>query len=44
MQPADEPVCQFLDKKRSEGKSYKVYIIAGANKFFRNLRKGQRMP
>jgi len=31
----DEPTFQFLDKKRSEGKPYKVYMIAGANKFLR---------
>ena len=34
-QPADEPVYQFLDRKRSEGKPYKVYIIAAARKFLR---------
>lgn len=34
-QPTNEPVYQFLDKKRSEGKPYKVYMIAGANKFLR---------
>ena len=34
-QPADEPVYQFLDKKRTEGKSYKVYMIAAARKFIR---------
>ena len=33
--PADEPVYQFLDKKRSEGKPYYVYMTAGANKFLR---------
>lgn len=33
--PADEPVYQFLDKKRSEGKPYFVYMTAGANKFLR---------
>ena len=33
--PVDEPVFQFIDKKRSEGKPYKVYMIAGANKFLR---------
>lgn len=32
---ADEPTFQFLDRKRSEGKPYKVYMIAGANKFLR---------
>jgi transposase len=31
----DESVYQFLDKKRSEGKPYKVYMIAAANKFLR---------
>jgi len=31
----DEPTFQFLDKKRSEGKPYKVYMVAGANKFLR---------
>jgi len=34
-QPANEPVYQFLDRKRSEGKPYKVYMIAAANKFLR---------
>jgi len=34
-QPADEPVYQFLDKKRTEGKPYKVYMIAAAHKFLR---------
>lgn len=33
--PADEPVYQFMDKKRSEGKPYKVYMMASANKFLR---------
>lgn len=33
--PPDEPVFQFLDRKRSEGKNYYVYMIAGANKFLR---------
>lgn len=33
--PADEPVYQFLDRKRSEGKLYKVYMTAAANKFLR---------
>lgn len=26
---------QFLDRKRSEGKNYYVYMMAGANKFLR---------
>ena len=29
----NEPVYTYLDKKRSEGKPYKVYMIAAANKF-----------
>lgn len=33
--PQEEPVYQFLDKKRSEGKPYYVYMTAGANKFLR---------
>lgn len=33
--PAHEPVYQFMDKKRSEGKPYKVYMMASANKFLR---------
>ena len=33
--PANEPVYQFMDKKRSEGKPYKVYMMASANKFLR---------
>lgn len=31
----DEPVYQFLDKKCAEGKPYKVYMMAAANKFLR---------
>lgn len=33
--PVDEPVYQFLDKKRSKGKPYRVYMIAAAHKFLR---------
>ena len=33
--PFDEPVCQFMDKKRAEGKPYRVYMMASANKFLR---------
>ncbi len=33
--PDDEPVYTYLNKKRSEGKPYKVYMIAAANKFLR---------
>jgi len=31
----DDPVYHFLEKKRSEGKPYNVYMTAGANKFLR---------
>ena len=34
-QNPDEPTFQFINRKRSEGKPYKVYMIAGANKFLR---------
>jgi len=33
--PIGEPVYQFLDKKRAEGKPYYVYMTAAANKFLR---------
>lgn len=33
--PGDEPVYQFMDKKRAEGKPYRVYMMASANKFLR---------
>ncbi len=33
--PENEPVYEYLDKKRAEGKPYKVYMIAAANKFLR---------
>lgn len=35
LSPADEPVYQFMDKKRAEGKPYRVYMMASANKFLR---------
>ena len=31
----DDPVFRFIDKKRAEGKPYRVYMIAGCNKFLR---------
>ena len=34
--PADDPVYQFIDKKRSEGKPYYVYMTAGGTKFLRH--------
>ena len=33
--PPDEPVYQFMDRKRAEGKPYRVYMMASANKFLR---------
>ena len=33
--PQDDPVYQFLDKKRAQVKPYYVYMTAGANKFLR---------
>lgn len=33
--PQDDAVYQFLDKKRTQGKPYYVYMTAGANKFLR---------
>lgn len=33
--PEDSPVYAFMDKKRSQGKPYLVYMTAGANKFLR---------
>lgn len=35
LKPQDDPVYQFLDKKRSEGKKYYVYMTAGMTKFLR---------
>jgi len=31
--PADDAVYQYLDKKRTEGKHFYVYMMAGTNKF-----------
>ncbi len=43
--PEDDPVYRFLDKKRSQGKPYYVYMTAGANKFSPHLLwQGQRVP
>lgn len=33
--PMDEPIYQFMDRKRAEGKPYRVYMMASANKFLR---------
>ena len=33
--PSDDPVYAFMNKKRSQGKPYYVYMTAGANKFLR---------
>lgn len=35
LQPIDNPVYQFLDKKRAEGKPFHVYMTAGSTKFLR---------
>ena len=35
LRPKDDPVYQFLDKKRSEGKPFCVYMTAGGTKFLR---------
>lgn len=35
LSPVDEPIYQFMDKKRAEGKPYRVYMMASANKFLR---------
>ena len=35
LQPKDEPIYIFLNKKRQEGKPYFVYMTASANKFLR---------
>lgn len=31
----DEPVYQFMDRKRVEGRPYRIYMMASANKFMR---------
>lgn len=33
--PADDPVYQFLDRKRAESKSYHIYMNFGRDKFLR---------
>ena len=33
--PLDEPIYQFMDRKRTEGKPCRVYMMASANKFLR---------
>ena len=35
LSPPDEPIYQFLDRKRAEGKHYYTYTCAGAAKFLR---------
>lgn len=35
LHPEEDKVYQFMDKKRSEGKPYLVYMTVGANKFLR---------
>ncbi len=36
LKPADDPIYQFIDKKRAEGKPYYVYMTAGGTKFLRH--------
>ena len=33
--PSNEPIYQFMNRKRAEGKPYRVYMMASANKFLR---------
>jgi transposase len=33
--PLNDPVFQFMSRKRAEGKHFYVYMVAGANKFLR---------
>lgn len=33
--PLNEPIYQFMDRKRAEGKPYRIYMMASANKFLR---------
>lgn len=33
--PQNDPIYRFIDRKRSQGKPYYVYMTAGANKFLR---------
>ena len=33
--PANDPIFTFIEKKRGEGKSGKLAMVAGLNKFFR---------
>jgi hypothetical protein len=33
--PTDDPIYQFLDRKRAEGKHYYNYMTAGSAKFLR---------
>ena len=33
--PLDQPIFRFMDRKRTEGKPYRIYMMASANKFLR---------
>ena len=33
--PPNEPIYKFMNRKRAEGKPYRVYMMASANKFLR---------
>ena len=35
--PANDPIFTFIEKKRGEGKSGKLAMVAGLNKFLRSL-------
>lgn len=35
--PQDDPVYAFIDKKRTEGKPYYVYMTAGANRDYEKI-------
>ena len=35
--PQDDPVYQFIDKKRAQGKPYYVYMTAGCQQVSKNL-------
>ena len=42
--PQDEPVYQFLDRKRAEGKPYYVYMTAAGNKFLNYFATLENLP
>jgi len=42
LKPEDDPVYQFLDKKRGENKPFYVYMTAGGTKFLRIITPAQK--